>query len=578
MLIRLLRTRLRRHRRALLCIALLQLVQAVASLFLPTLNAAVIDNGVIAGDTGYILRVGALMLAVTLVQVTGGIGVVYLGAHTAVRVGEALRAAVFRRVQTFSTREVSHFGAPSLITRTTNDVQQVQTLTLMALTLMVTAPVTMVGGVVLALREDVALSSLIVILVPVLVVALGLISRRLRPLFRSMQERIDTMNLVLREQITGIRVIRSFVRDEHERQRFAVANTSLMSVGLGTGRLMALLTPTIMTVINVASIAVLWFGGHRVAAGHLQVGSLTAFLSYLMQILVAVMMATFMMMVVPRAEVCAERIQDVLDTETSLTVAAAPVTAMGSRGHLDLRGVTFAYPGALDAILRDVDLIARPGQTTAIVGSTGAGKTTLLHLIPRLTDVTGGAVLVNGVDVRHLDPALLTRTVALVPQQAYLFGGTVASNLRYGDPAATDEQLWHALEVAQARTFVEAMSGGLNAPIAQGGTNVSGGQRQRLAIARALVARPEIYLFDDAFAALDTTTDAALRAALAVETTSATVVIVAQRVSTICDADRIVVLDRGRVVATGTHTELSAFDRTYREIVSSQLSDAGAIA
>jgi ATP-binding cassette, subfamily B, multidrug efflux pump len=454
----------------------------------------------------------------------------------------------------------------------------VQMLALMTFTLMVAAPIMCVGGVILALRQDVPLSSLLLIIVPVLVIAVSLIIRKMRPLFRSMQVRIDKINRIMREQITGIRVIRAFVRDEPERERFGAANDELMTVGVGAGRLMSLMFPTVMIVINVSSVAVLWFGGHRIDSGQMQIGALTAFLSYLLQILMAVMMATFMFVMVPRAEVCAERIQEVLDTDSSVVPPVNAVTSVTRHGELDVRGASFQYPGAQEPVLREVDLVARPGQITAVIGSTGAGKTTLLNLIPRLFDATGGAVLVDGVDVRQLDPGLLARTVGLVPQRPYLFTGTVASNLRYGNPDATDEQLWRALEIAQARDFVSAMDEGLNAPIAQGGTNVSGGQRQRLAIARMLVAKPEIYLFDDSFSALDYATDAALRAALAHETADATVVIVAQRVSTIRDADRIVVLNEGRVVGTGTHAELMDGNETYREIVLSQLTEKEAAA
>jgi ATP-binding cassette subfamily B protein len=562
----------------LIFIVLLQLVATIAVLYLPTLNADIINKGVLTGDTDYILRVGGVMLAISLVQLIASIGGVFYGARTAMSAGRDIRAAVFARVQTFSAREVGQFGAPSLITRTTNDVQQVQMLALMTFTLMVMAPIMCVGGIIMALRQDVELSSLLIIVVPVLVVCVFLIIRRMRPLFRSMQVRIDKINRILREQITGIRVIRAFVRDRHEYERFASANAELRTVGLGTGRLMALMGPTVMMVINISSVAVLWFGGHRIASGGMSIGAMTAFLSYLMQILMAVMMATFMFIMVPRAEVCAERIQEVLDTDTSVVIDADAVTEMPTRGELELRDASFAYPGAQEAVLHGVHLIARPGQTTAIIGSTGSGKTTLLNLIPRLFDATEGEVLVNGVDVRRLAPTTLSRAVGLVPQKPYLFSGTVASNLRYGNPDATDDELWAALEIAQARTFVEAMPEGLDAPIAQSGSNVSGGQRQRLAIARMLVARPEIYLFDDSFSALDYATDAALRAALADATADATVVIVAQRVSTIRDADRIVVLDEGRVVGTGTHNDLMQTNETYREIVLSQLTEAEAAA
>ncbi|GAA2368993.1 ABC transporter ATP-binding protein [Streptomyces cuspidosporus] len=573
MLVRLIRAYLRPYTRSIALIVVLQLVQTLATLYLPTLNADIIDDGVVKGDTGYILRVGGVMIAVTLAQIVCSIGAVYYGARTAMALGRDVRAAVFDRVQSFSAREVGHFGAPSLITRTTNDVQQVQMLCLMSFTLMVSAPIMCVGGVVMALNQDVPLSGLLLLIVPVLGVIVSLIVRRMRPLFRGVQERIDTVNRVLREQITGIRVIRAFVRDEHERKRFTEANTDLFDVSLKAGRLMALMFPAVMMVVNLSSVAVVWFGGHRIDSGDMQIGALTAFLSYLMQILMAVMMATFMFMMVPRAEVCAERIQEVLETETSVALPLKPVPPLRREGLLELRGVEFRYPGAEEPVLRDVSLVARPGQTTAVIGSTGSGKSTLLGLVPRLFDATDGSVHLDGVDVRDMDPVVMAETIGLVPQKPYLFSGTVASNLRYGKPDATDEELWRALEIAQARDFVERMDGGLEAPIAQGGGNVSGGQRQRLAIARALVRRPSVYLFDDSFSALDYATDARLRAALAAETENATVVIVAQRVSTIRGADRIVVLDEGRVVGTGTHAELMEHNQTYREIVLSQLTE-----
>ncbi|MDF9812971.1 ABC transporter ATP-binding protein [Streptomyces sp. SPB162] len=573
MLIRILRTHLRPYQRPITLLVLLQLVQTIATLYLPTLNADIIDNGVVKGDTGYILRLGGIMIAVTVLQVVCAVGAVFYGARTAMAVGRDIRASIFDQVQSFSAREVGQFGAPSLITRTTNDVQQVQMLVLMTFTLMVSAPIMCVGGIIMALGQDVPLSSLLLAVVPVLGVLIGLIVRRMRPLFRTMQVRVDTVNRVLREQITGIRVIRAFVKDDYEKRRFAGANDELTDVSLQTGRLMALMFPVVMTVVNVSSVAVMWFGAHRIASGGMQIGALTAFLSYLMQILMSVMMATFMFMMVPRAEVCAERIEEVLATESSVVPPLKPVTKLLRHGHLELRGADFSYPGAEAAVLRGVDLVARPGETTAVIGSTGSGKSTLLGLVPRLYDATGGEVLVDGTSVRDLAPALLAETVGLVPQKPYLFSGTVASNLRYGKPDATDEELWHALEVAQARDFVENLEGGLDAPIAQGGTNVSGGQRQRLAIARVLVRRPEIYLFDDSFSALDYATDAALRSALGRETAEATVVIVAQRVSTIRDADRIIVLDEGQVVGTGTHSELMSGNPTYREIVLSQLTE-----
>ena len=578
MLLRLLRDMLRPYSRPIALIILFQFLQTLAMLYLPTLNADIIDRGVIEGDTRYIVNVGGLMLAVTLGQILCSVVAVYFGAQTAMALGRDVRAAVFDRVQAFSTREVGHFGAPSLITRTTNDVQQVQMLVLLAFTLMVTAPIMCVGGIIMALRQDVPLSGLLVVILPVLIGIVVVLVIRMRPLFRLMQVRIDTVNRVVREQIAGIRVIRAFVRDEHERGRFEAANADLMDVSLRVGKLMALMFPVVMLVVNVSSVGVLWFGGHRIAGGGMEIGALTAFLSYLMQILMAVMMATFMFVMIPRAEVCADRIVEVLDTEPSVRIASSPVTRLPRRGELELREVGFHYPGAEAAVLNGVNLRAGPGRTTAVIGSTGSGKTTLLNLIPRLFDVTEGAVLVDGVDVRELDPVVLSAAVGLVPQKPYLFSGTVASNLRYGRPDATDEELWRALEVAQAAGFVRAMPEGLDAPIARGGTNVSGGQRQRLAMARMLVQRPEIYLFDDSFSALDYATDSALRAALASETADAAIVIVAQRVNTSRDADTIVVLDQGRAVATGTHDELMTTSPTYREIVLSQLTEQEATA
>ncbi|MFD5872968.1 ABC transporter ATP-binding protein [Streptomyces sp. NPDC060322] len=576
MLIRLLRTYLGPYRQPIMLLVLFQLLQTCASLYLPSLNADIIDNGVVRGDTGYILQFGAVMIAVSVIQIVCNIGAVYYGARTASALGRDVRASVFGQVQSFSAREVGRFGAPSLITRTTNDVQQVQMLVLLAFTLMVSAPIMCVGGVIMALGQDVPLSAVLLAVLPVLGISVSLIVRRMRPLFRTMQVRLDTVNRVLREQITGNRVIRAFIRDGYEEERFRGANTELTDVALSTGRLMALMFPTVMTVVNLSSIAVVWFGAHRIDSGGMQIGALTAFLAYLMQIVMAVMMATFMFIMVPRAEVCAERIQEVLETDSSVVPPTAPVTKLLTHGHLEIRGAEFRYPGAEEPVLRSVDLAARPGETTAIIGSTGSGKSTLLGLVPRLFDATDGEVLVDGTDVRTLDPVLLAKTVSLVPQKPYLFSGTVATNLRYGNPDATDEELWHALEVAQAKEFVERLEHGLDAPIAQGGTNVSGGQRQRLAIARTLVQKPEIYLFDDSFSALDYATDAALRGALSHETSGATVVIVAQRVSTIRDADRILVLDEGRVVGTGTHGELMDGNETYREIVLSQLTEAEA--
>jgi ATP-binding cassette subfamily B multidrug efflux pump len=497
---------------------------------------------------------------------------VYVGARTAMGFGRDVRAALFHRVGEFSAREVNRFGAPSLITRGTNDVQQVQMLVLLSCTMLVTAPIMCFGGVVMALQEDTQLSWLMLVCVPVLVASIGVVIARMVPGFRSMQTRIDDVNRVLREQITGIRVVRAFVREPEETARFERANADLTDVALRVGRLQARIFPIVMLVLNVSSVAVLWFGAGRIDAGQMQVGALTAFLTYLTQILMAVMMATFMTMMIPRAAVCAERIVEVLDTASSVAPPSEPAVPSVATGVLELRGAGFAYPGAAEPVLRNVTFTARPGTTTAIVGSTGAGKTTLLGLVPRLFDATRGAVLVDGIDVRDLEPEHLWSRVGIVPQRPYLFSGTVASNLRYGNPDATDEQLWTALEVAQAAEFVRAMPAGLDAPIAQGGTNVSGGQRQRLAIARLLVRAPQIYLFDDSFSALDLATDARLRAALRPVTRTATVLVVAQRVASIRDADQIVVLDDGAVVGIGTHDELLVTSPTYAEIVASQFS------
>ena len=572
MLIALLRTHLAPYRRWLGAVVVLQLVGTIASLYLPSLNADIIDNGVAKGDTDYIMHIGGWMLAVSLVQIACSITAVYFGARTAMSVGRDLRGTIFQRVGEFSSREMAHFGAPSLITRNTNDVQQVQMLVVMTCTVMVMAPIMCVGGVFMALREDVGLAWVIAVSVPVLVTVLGLIIRRMVPQFRQMQTRIDTVNRVLREQLAGIRVVRAFVREPLEAERFDDASTALSQTAVRAGRLMALLFPTVLLVANVSSVAVLWFGASRVASGQMQVGALTAFLAYLVQILMSVTMATMMLMMLPRAAVSAERIQEVLNTESSVRPPVEPVRAATQRGDVEFRDVTFQYPGASDPVLRGITLHARAGQITAIIGSTGSGKSTLVSLIPRMFDVTGGSVRVDGVDVRELDPDLLWGRIGLVPQKAYLFSGTVASNLRYGKPDASDEELWHALEVAQAREFVAAMPGGLSADIAQGGATVSGGQRQRLAIARALVRRPEIYVFDEAFSALDLGTDARLRAALRPETREAAVIIVAQRVSTIVDADQIVVLDDGAIVGLGTHDELLRDCPPYVEIVESQLS------
>jgi ATP-binding cassette, subfamily B, multidrug efflux pump len=572
MLIQLLRTSLRPYKRLLWAVVVLQTIQTIASLYLPRLNADIIDKGIAQGDTSYILHTGMVMLAITLLQVVCAISAVYFGAKTAMSFGRDLRARIFHRVGAFSSREVGHFGAPSLITRTTNDVQQVQVLVLMTCTLLVAAPITAVGGIILALREDTGLAWLMVVAVPVLAIAIGAIVSQMVPQFRLMQKRIDTLNRVLREQIAGIRVVRAFVREPMEVERFARANRDVTDTARRVGRLQAFMFPTVMLVLNVSSVAVLWFGAHRVDSGQMQIGALTAFLAYLIQILFAVMMATFMVVMVPRAAICAERIQEVLETESSVVLPEMPVPDPPRTGRLELRDVGFTYPGAESPVLQHISFVAEPGQTTAIIGSTGAGKTTLVNLVPRLMDATSGQMMVDGVDVRRLAPEVLWSRVGLVPQRPYLFSGTVATNLRYGNPVATDDELWEALEIAQARKFVEAMPDRLDAPIAQGGTNVSGGQRQRLAIARALVRQPSIYLFDDAFSALDLATDRRLRAALAPVTRQATVLIVAQRVSTIVDADQIIVLEDGQIVGVGRHEELLESSPTYAEIVESQLS------
>ncbi|RZU10569.1 ATP-binding cassette subfamily B protein [Kribbella rubisoli] len=572
MLIRVLRTHLRPYAGNLSLVVVLQLVGTIASLYLPTLNADIIDNGVAKGDTGYIVSTGGWMLAVSLVQIICTITAVYFGAKTAALFGRDVRAAVFHRVGEFSAREVNQFGAPTLISRSTNDVQQIQMLVVMTTTMLVAAPITMIGGVIMAVRLDVGLSWLVAVAVPLLAACVGFIASRMVPQFRKMQKNIDGVNRVLREQITGIRVVRAFVREPHEVERFGEANKNLTDTAIKAGRLMALIFPTVMLILNLSSVAVLWFGASRIEDGTLEVGALTAFLSYLIQILFSVMMGVFVMIMVPRASVCADRISEVLDTDSSVRPPVTPIKTFTGRGQLVFEHAAFKYPGAAEPVLHDINLVASPGQTTAIIGSTGAGKTTLLSLVPRLFDATEGRVLVDGIDVREIEPEALWERIGLVPQRPYLFSGTVASNLRYGNPDATDEELWEALEIAQGKDFVEAMAEGLEAPIAQGGTNVSGGQRQRLAIARALVRKPEIYLFDDSFSALDLSTDARLRAALRPVTREACMVIVAQRVSTIIDADQIVVLEDGAIVGKGTHDELLETCPTYVEIVESQRS------
>jgi ATP-binding cassette, subfamily B, multidrug efflux pump len=571
MLIRLLRTYLQPYARWLLAVVALQLLGTIASLYLPALNADVIDFGVVKGDTAYILRTGAWMLLITLGQIACSVAAAYFGARTSTSFGRDLRSALFRHVMGFSGREVAHFGAPSLITRNTNDVQQVQTLVAVSGSMMIGAPITGIGAIFMAVREDPGLSWLMGVSVPMLAVVVGAVAWRMVPQFRRMQTFIDRVNRILREQISGIRVVRAFVREPDETQRFAKANADLTDTALRAGRLMALLFPAIVLILNASSAAVLWVGAVRISAGQTQIGDVTAFLVYLAQILLAVMMATFMLMMVPRATVSAERIGEVLATESSVVPPRDPVRAIPAHAQVELRTVTFRYPGAADPVLRAISLRVAAGQTLAVIGSTGAGKSTLLSLIPRLLDPTEGAVLVDGVDVRRLDPGLLQSRIGLVPQRPYLFSGTVASNLRFGDPDAADVDLWKALEVAQAREFVQELAGGLEAPISQGGTNISGGQRQRLAIARALLRKPEIYLFDDSFSALDLGTEARLRAALRPVTREAAVIIVTQRVSSIRNADQIAVLDGGVLAGLGRHAELLGACPTYAEIVASQL-------
>ncbi len=566
---------LRPYRRPLAIVVALLLVQAFGNLYLPELNADIINNGVVVGDTGYILQVGLVMLAVTLVVGVAAIVGVYYSARTAMGFGRDVRGGLFRSVQTFSLREVNEFGAPSLITRNTNDVQQVQMLVIMALTIMVSAPIMAIGGVIMALRQDVVLSRLLLVAVPVMAVFIGLILSRAVPLFRTTQRKIDRVNQVLREQLTGVRVIRAFVRGDHEERRFDEANLDLTDTMLRVNRLFALMMPGLMLVMNLSSVAILWFGGQRVNAGEMPIGNLTAFLTYLVQILMAVMMATMMFVMVPRAAASAERINAVLDVDPAVLDPEQP-TPSSFRASLELRDVDFGYPGAEDPVLCGVSFRIDPGETVAVVGSTGSGKTTLVNLVPRLYDVTGGQVLLDGVDVRKLARDDLWSHIGFVPQRAFLFSGTVASNLRVGNPDASDEQMWHALEVSQAADFVRSLPEGLDAPIEQGGTNLSGGQRQRLAIARAVVRQPDVYVFDDSFSALDYATDARLRAALRRETKETAVLVVAQRVSTIMFADRIVVLDGGQVVGVGMHDELLETCRTYREIVESQITDVDA--
>ena len=571
MLSRLLRTYLKRYKTELALLVLFQILQALATLYLPSITADIIDHGIFTRNSSYIWHRGAIMLGVTLFQVIANSVAIYFGAKIAMAFGRDVRDGVFHKVSGYSSREVGQFGAPSLITRTTNDVQQVQMFTVMAFTLFVAAPIMCVGGIVMALREDVGLSWSLTVAVPALVVGVGLIVWRMVPQFRIMQEKVDGVNRVLREQITGIRVVRAFVREPAERRRFEKVNHELTETGLRAGHLQALLFPVVTTVLNGSSIAVLWIGAGRVGDHTLQIGALIAFLTYLMQILMAVMMATFIAILAPRAAVCAERINEVLDTDSSIVTSPEAQLDLPRLGRVELRDVGFGYPGAAEPVLTGISLTAERGQTTAIIGSTGSGKTTLLNLIPRLFDATSGAVFVDGADVRDVDPEVLWSRMGLIPQRPFLFSGTVATNLRFSKPDATDEELWQALTIAQGTDFVSAMPDGLDSPITQGGTNVSGGQRQRLAIARALVRKPSILLFDDSFSALDLATDARLRAALAPHTVDSTVFIVAQRVSTIMMADQILVLEDGHTVGLGHHDDLLVTCPTYREIVDSQL-------
>ena len=574
MLIRLLRNYLRPYLREVTIVVVLVLIQSIGNLYLPNLNADIINNGVTKGDIGYIWRTGAVMLGITLVLGVIAVAGVYWASLASQGLGRDLRAVVFSRVQSFSAREMNRIGTPSLITRNTNDVQQIQLFMQIALTMMVSAPITAVGGVIMALRADVQLSTVLIFVVPVLAAIFAFLFIKAVPLFRLVQGKIDRINQVMREQITGVRVIRAFIREDFESSRFEEANYDLTATALRVNRLFAIAFPSVLLVMNLTTIAILWFGGHLVDSGQLSIGNLTAFMQYALQILFALMMAIALVILVPRAEASAGRLEEVLDTTPSIEERADPVQPPLLTGEVEFRNVTFGYPGGEKPVLQNIDFKLQPGQTTAIIGGTGSGKTTLLNLVPRFFDVSEGDLLVDGVDVREQSLEHLWGRLGVVPQRAYLFSGTVASNLRFGKEDATDDELWHALEVAQARDFVEAMPGGLNAPIDQGGTNVSGGQRQRLAIARALVKRPAVYLFDDCFSALDAGTDARLRAALRADTRDATVLIVAQRVSTIMHADRIVVLDEGRVEAIGTHDDLMASSEPYREIVDSQLGEA----
>ena len=562
---------LRPYRWWLSGVLVFQFASAMASLYLPRLNADIIDKGVAAGDTAYIWSRGVFMLAIALGQIVASIIATYFAARAAMSAGRDMRRDVYEKVSGFSEREVSTFGAGTLITRNTNDVQQVQMLAMMGATMLVTAPLLAIGGIIMALQQDVGLSWLIAVAVPLLLVIAGFIVSRMVPLFRQYQDRLDGVNRIMREQLTGVRVVRAFVRERIEEARFRVANTGILVIGRKVGSLFVIMFPLAMLVLNVTVVGVIWFGGIQVDAGHVQIGTLFAFMQYAGQILMGVLMATFMTIMIPRAAVSADRIGEVLDSSDALERPANPVATFPERGVVQFDDVSFSYPGAESPVLQGISFRADAGETVAIVGSTGSGKTTLVSLIPRLFDVTGGTVRVGGVDVREADLDLMWQGIGYVPQKAFLFTGTVASNLRFGREDATDDELWHALDIAQGRDFVSEMEGGLSARIAQGGTNVSGGQRQRLSIARAIAHRPEILVFDDSFSALDVATDARLRQALWRELPEVTKIVVAQRISTVVDADRIIVLDDGRMVGAGTHAELLESNETYREIVQSQL-------